>query len=485
MFEVERSKGYMIVMEMISRTGYGFGYVVPFGNTVLGVKSGFCLNLNQKLCSLGRIHGQCSVSNHTQRISMVGLKEKSKERNLKYYQRLKDLYQGFIQFIAKKSQAILSKFSLKSIRNAILILSFILTLGVSSVAVVKPNASFAAKTGGSIGGRSFGNRGGGSSRSSTSRNGGNAFGNRGGFNGGYHSRDSGFQSKRLLQQMLILEQQRNLMNSSTDQNSRIHEESSIQSPFNRSRDSVHNQELESNLTSILLLIVSIAAAWSIFKPLSKFPQVVRVRIALESSQIASIQSRLRVLAEQVDSSSSESLLQFLQHITSTLIATKWAGCSIPERIPGKSHEINAFSEIEQCFNQMCLEEGSKFKYDTVRNIDGDYSVLNNDKMLIIDGSNGSMTYNEMCMVVTLIVASEKTRLGECLRIVTKWLSGLQSVKGRNKEEIASREWLREFHGLHKESYLGMEIFWSPEQEDDVMDKYEMMQKYPSLVLTQD
>ncbi|CAK0783858.1 hypothetical protein CVIRNUC_007058 [Coccomyxa viridis] len=110
---------------------------------------------------------------------------------------------------------------------------------------------------------------------------------------------------------------------------------------------------------------------------------------------------------------------------------------------------------EKKFNEISLEERSKFKEETLVNVGG-----RTRRQRYSQGPSGSV---QEYIVITLVVAAQ---------------GKVELPKINNQESLVKA--LNKLAALRQEDVMAVEVLWTPEDEDDAYSRDEMLMDYPSL-----
>ncbi|GLC56409.1 hypothetical protein PLESTB_001101800 [Pleodorina starrii] len=182
--------------------------------------------------------------------------------------------------------------------------------------------------------------------------------------------------------------------------------------------------------------------------------VMKVQVGL-FGDVRKWQKDLERLSELFDTEDEESL-QFILQETVTKLLRNMEYCSYGQTA-GKV--FNNLEECERKFNQVSLEERTKFKEETYSNVDGRRRVRSVD----IKESWDSGVDNWLC--ATLVVAVEgKVKLPKI------------------NSSADMRKALTMLGSISPETLLAFELLWTPQAEGDSYNKEELLQDFPTLAL---
>ncbi|MCL6432889.1 MAG: DUF1517 domain-containing protein [Leptolyngbyaceae cyanobacterium HOT.MB2.61] len=180
--------------------------------------------------------------------------------------------------------------------------------------------------------------------------------------------------------------------------------------------------------------------------------VSKIQVAL-LAQARSIQTELTKLSLEIDTSTSEGLLQLLQESVLALLRSpeNWSHAL------GHSETVSSLTQAEVLFNKLSIAERSKFSVETLTNVGGKVSR----KELKPNPDEGPASY----IVVTLLVGTahdhplfDKIRTTEELKQVLEKLASIPS-----------------------EYLLVFELLWSPQEETDSLTYDELLTEYSDMV----
>jgi uncharacterized membrane protein len=181
--------------------------------------------------------------------------------------------------------------------------------------------------------------------------------------------------------------------------------------------------------------------------------VSQVQVAL-LAEARAIQSELTELSLQVDTTTSEGLLQLLQETALALLRSpeNWS------HVLASSQTVNTREEAEGLFNQVAIGERSKYTAETLTNVGG---RVNQSKNYQVDPDKAPAAY----IVVTLVVGSvhdqplfTEVRTTEQLRTVLQTLASMPA-----------------------DHLLVFELLWTPQAESDSLTYDELLMDYAAMV----
>jgi uncharacterized membrane protein len=188
--------------------------------------------------------------------------------------------------------------------------------------------------------------------------------------------------------------------------------------------------------------------------------VVRLQVGLLGAA-RSMQEDLERIAERADTSSSEGLAHVLQETAVALLrhpelcvygASDCRGCRGP-------------AAAEQAFNELCLEERSKFEKETLVNVNAWRNAAKPAPAVattVGPGGVGLPERNEY-VVVTVLAAVEDSELPQ-----VRSLEDLQTA-------------LKKLGSCGASAVSAVEVMWAPQEEGDTLMAQELAEKFPTLV----
>ncbi|WP_421657369.1 DUF1517 domain-containing protein [Leptothermofonsia sp. ETS-13] len=180
--------------------------------------------------------------------------------------------------------------------------------------------------------------------------------------------------------------------------------------------------------------------------------VSKIQVAL-LAQARDIQTELTKLSLEIDTSTSEGLLQLLQESALVLLRSpeNWS------HTLGTSETVHSLTQAEALFNKLAIAERSKFSVETLTNVGGQISR----KEFKPDPNEGPASY----IVVTLLVGTahdhplfDEIRTTEALKEVLEKLASMPS-----------------------EYLLVFELLWSPQEATDSLTYDELLTEYSDMV----
>ncbi|GLI60741.1 hypothetical protein VaNZ11_002969 [Volvox africanus] len=182
--------------------------------------------------------------------------------------------------------------------------------------------------------------------------------------------------------------------------------------------------------------------------------VIKVQVGL-FGDVRKWQKDLERLSELFDTEDEESLQFILQETITKLLRNM-------EYVSYGQTAGKVFDNLEDCerkFNQVSLEERTKFKEETYSNVDGRRRVRSID----VKPSWDSGIDNWLC--ATLVVAVE---------------GRLKLPKINSSADM--RKALTALGSITPDSLLAFELLWTPQAEGDSYNKEELLQDFPNLAL---
>ncbi|MFB2881646.1 DUF1517 domain-containing protein [Floridanema aerugineum] len=180
--------------------------------------------------------------------------------------------------------------------------------------------------------------------------------------------------------------------------------------------------------------------------------VTKVQIGL-LAQAHAVQKQLTDLSLQIDTSTPEGLTELMQESVLALLRTpeNWT------HVSASSKTVKSRSEAEKLFNQISIEERTKFSAETLSNVKGKVRQLKQD----VKPDQEPGTY----IVVTLLIGTENDRplFGDVYSI--------QDLK-QALEKIAATP----------PEYLSIfELLWTPQSETESLTYDEMLSEYANMM----
>jgi len=165
-----------------------------------------------------------------------------------------------------------------------------------------------------------------------------------------------------------------------------------------------------------------------------------------------VQKGLEKTAGRVDTSTPEGLHAVLTETCLSLMRT-------PETCVyahSEGRRVRGLSRGEEAFNAASLEERSKFKGETLVNVDG------RTRRAPLGPGQGGDQVDELVVVTVLVAYEGKLKLPKC----------------RDAGELA--EALRTLGGLRQDQVLALEVLWTPSDEGDAYTADDLAADYPLL-----
>ncbi len=181
--------------------------------------------------------------------------------------------------------------------------------------------------------------------------------------------------------------------------------------------------------------------------------VSQVQVAL-LAEARAIQGELTELSLQVDTTTSEGLLQLLQETALALLRSpeNWS------HVLASSKTVNTPEEAEKLFNQVAIGERSKYTAETFTNVGG---RVNQSKSYQVDPEKDPAAY----IVVTLLVGSVHD---QPLFTEVRTTQQLKTV-------------LQELAAMPADHLLVFELLWTPQAESDSLTYDELLMDYAAMV----
>ena len=184
--------------------------------------------------------------------------------------------------------------------------------------------------------------------------------------------------------------------------------------------------------------------------------VVRLQVGL-LGMARSMQDDLERIASRADTSSPDGLAYVLQETVLALLrhpefcvygASGYRGCDGP-------------ASAEQAFNELSLDERSKFEEETLVNVNARRKDTGRTAPATPGGAPPER--NEFIVVTILAVVDAPFKLG----------------KVASAEEL--RAALKKLGSVGASSLSAVEVLWAPQEEGDTMTAQELSEKYPTLI----
>jgi uncharacterized membrane protein len=184
--------------------------------------------------------------------------------------------------------------------------------------------------------------------------------------------------------------------------------------------------------------------------------VVRLQVGL-LGLARSMQDDLERIAERADTSSPDGLAYVLQETVLSLLrhpeycvygASGYRGCDGP-------------ASAEQAFNELSLDERSKFEEETLVNVNARRKAAGKAAPAAPGGAPPER--NEFIVVTILAVADAPFKLG----------------KVASTEDL--RAALKKLGSVGAASLSAVEVIWAPQEDGDTMTAQELSEKYPTMI----
>ncbi|GMJ01882.1 Fluctuating-Light- Acclimation Protein1 [Hibiscus trionum] len=215
-----------------------------------------------------------------------------------------------------------------------------------------------------------------------------------------------------------------------------------------------DQETSSTPAAVSYLIITIfagvASAMVYSSAVQSRMSVLQVQVGL-SAKARSVQKELTEIASTTDTSTSKGWNFILQETISSLLHHPHC------YLHGYSSVTHHWSigGAEQQFQRLSKEERLKFDVETLINV-------NNNKVQRVIVSNGDDT-NKDRIVVTVLVAAK----------------GVQKLPAINTTDNV-KEALQSLADISSSKIKGVEVLWSPQDENDSLSVEELLENYPQL-----
>lgn len=178
-----------------------------------------------------------------------------------------------------------------------------------------------------------------------------------------------------------------------------------------------------------------------------------------------LQADLDKLAMKADTSSTQGLTEVLQETTLALLRHPeyWTHAS-------SSVQQARLAGAEAEFNRLLLTERSKFSRETLSNVNNQIKQAPIDAVLVSDSGNSGLNTQVMkdpseYIVVTLLVGAQ----GE-LKLPTV----------NSSDEL--KQALSVLGGVSSDRLLALEVLWTPQAQEDVLTRDDLLVEYPNLTL---
>ncbi len=179
--------------------------------------------------------------------------------------------------------------------------------------------------------------------------------------------------------------------------------------------------------------------------------VSKIQVAL-LAQARATQAELNNLAQQIDTSTPEGLLQLLQEAALALLRTpeNWS------HVLASSKVVRSLTEAEALFNQMSIAERSKFSTETLTNVGGRKHRYQGFKPPEEDPA--------AYIVVTFLVGTAHDYpLFQEIRTIEELKAGLEKLAGMPSDYL-----------------MVFELLWSPQEENDSLTYDELLTEYSDM-----
>lgn len=186
-------------------------------------------------------------------------------------------------------------------------------------------------------------------------------------------------------------------------------------------------------------------------PLNDAVTVTRLQIALLAGA--------RPLQAVLDQIATHSNLQTKQGLSAMLQETVLALLRSPEHwshVQVNSQTVNTRQEASRLFEQLSIEERSKFNSETLVNVGGQ---LRRQTAQFSTEDNPNSGY----IVVTLLLGTESDR-------------PLATIYSTTELQVA----LQQLGAIHANELLVFELLWTPQDPGDVLSRDELLSEYPSM-----
>jgi uncharacterized membrane protein len=181
--------------------------------------------------------------------------------------------------------------------------------------------------------------------------------------------------------------------------------------------------------------------------------VSKMQVAL-LAEAREIQSELTELSQEVDTATSEGLLQLVQEAALALLR-------MPENwshVLADSQTVKSREEAEALFNKLSIAERSKFSVETLTNVGGRVHKRDGFKP---DPDDGPASY----IVVTLLIGTAHDK-----QLFTQV---------RTQEDLSNA--LEELASLPSDYLMAFELLWSPQAASDSLTYDELLTEYTEMV----
>ncbi len=192
--------------------------------------------------------------------------------------------------------------------------------------------------------------------------------------------------------------------------------------------------------------------------------VARLQVGLLASA-RELQADLDKLAASANTGSTAGLAQVLQETTLALLRHPeyWTHAN-------STVQQSRLASAEAEFNRLTLSERSKFSRETLSNVNNQLQQAPLDAILAGNDEGGSLATQELkdpgeFIVVTLVVGAQ---------------GKLQLPEVNSTEDL--RQALGTLGGVAGDRLLALEVLWTPQAEEDVLTRDDLLVEYPSLKL---
>ncbi|MBM0740863.1 DUF1517 domain-containing protein [Phormidium sp. CLA17] len=192
--------------------------------------------------------------------------------------------------------------------------------------------------------------------------------------------------------------------------------------------------------------------------------VARLQVGLLANA-RGLQVDLDKLAASANTGSTAGLAQVLQETTLALLRHPeyWTHAN-------STVQQSRLASAEAEFNRLALSERSKFSHETLSNVNNQLQQAPIDALLMGSDEGGSLVNQELqdpgeFIVVTLVVGAQ---------------GNLKLPAVNNTEDL--RQALGILGGVASDRLLALEVLWTPQAEEDVLTRDDLLVEYPSLKL---
>jgi uncharacterized membrane protein len=187
--------------------------------------------------------------------------------------------------------------------------------------------------------------------------------------------------------------------------------------------------------------------------------VAKVQVGL-LSEARSLQVDLDRIAQRANTDSSEGLAQVLQETTLSLLRHPqyW--------VYGATESSQARLEAAGAeFNRLALGERSKFSAETLSNVNSQLKQASSSTLTVAEKAGALAEAPGEFIVVTLLVGTQ---------------GKLQLPNINSAEDL--RRALSQLGSVSSDQLLALEVLWTPQAEDDVLTRDDVLAEYPNLKL---